>query len=173
MNKNELRIKFKQVRKDILDKNNQSEIIYQKIINNKCVNKCDTVLLYSSLNDEVDTFKMINYFLKHKKVALPRVRGNDMDFYYIKSVDELKKGSFDILEPTSNDKVTSNNCVCIVPGICFDKNGYRIGYGKGYYDKYLSNKSIYKIGICFKECLIDNMSHDLYDIKVDLIVSSF
>ena len=123
MNKNELRIKFKQVRKDILDKNNQSEIIYQKIINNKCVNKCDTVLLYSSLNDEVDTFKMINYFLKHKKVALPRVRGNDMDFYYIKSVDELKKGSFDILEPTSNDKVTSNNCVCIVPGICFDKNG--------------------------------------------------
>ena len=74
---------------------------------------------------------------------------------------------------TSNDKVTSNNCVCIVPGICFDKNGYRIGYGKGYYDKYLSNKSIYKIGICFKECLIDNMPHDLYDIKVDLIVSSF
>ena len=87
--------------------------------------------------------------------------------------ENLKKGSFDILEPTSNDKVTSNNCVCIVPGICFDKNGYRIGYGKGYYDKYLSNKSIYKIGICFKECLIDNMPHDLYDIKVDLIVSSF
>ena len=98
------------------------------------------------------------------KGKAPSITGN---------VDELKKGSFDILEPTSNDKVTSNNCVCIVPGICFDKNGYRIGYGKGYYDKYLSNKSIYKIGICFKECLIDNMPHDLYDIKVDLIVSSF
>lgn len=173
MNKNELRIKFKQIRKDISNKKNQSEIIYQNIINNKYINNCDTVLLYSSLSDEVDTFCMIKYFLKYKKVALPRVCGNDMDFYYIKSIDELKKGSFNILEPTSNDKVCSSNCVCIVPGICFDKEGYRIGYGKGYYDKYLSNKNIYKIGICFKECLIDYIPHDLYDIKVDLIVSSF
>ncbi len=173
MNKNELRIKFKQLRKDILNKNYQNEIIYQKIINNEYINNCDTVLLYSSLIDEVDTFKMIKYFLKCKKVALPRVCGNNMDFYYIKSINELKKGSFNILEPTSNDKVKLDNCVCIVPGICFDKDGYRIGYGKGYYDKYLTNKNIYKIGICFKECLLNNIPHDLYDVKVDLIVSSF
>lgn len=173
MNKNELRIMFKQIRKEIINKDIQNEIIYQKIINNKTIMQADTILLYASLDDEVDTFKMIEYFLSFKKVALPKVNGNNMEFYYINSISELKKGSFNILEPTCNNKIDSNNCVCIVPGICFDKHGYRIGYGKGFYDRYLVNKNIYKIGICFKECFVDVLPCNKYDIKVDLIVSSF
>lgn len=173
MNKDELRIKYKQIRKEILNKDTQNEIIYQKIINNKIIMQKDTILLYASLNNEVNTFKMIEYFLNFKKVALPKVNGDNMEFYYVNSIRELRKGKFNILEPTSNNKANYDNCVCIVPGVCFDKNGYRVGYGKGYYDRFLANKNIYKVGVCFKECFIENIPCDKYDIKVDLIVSSF
>ena len=79
-----------------------------------------------------------------------------MNFYYINSLDELMEGYFGILEPTSNNKIEDfNNAVSITPGICFSYDLYRIGYGKGYYDKFYSNHGVYKIGLCYSNCLID------------------
>ena len=70
-----------------------------------------------------------------------------------------------------NKKLNSfKNTICILPGICFDKKGNRIGYGKGYYDKYLKDKNIYKIGLCYKECIVNNIKSDRFDIKVNKII---
>lgn len=172
MNKNELRKIYRLKRKNIENKTIKDKIIYNKVINNKYVLKSDLILIYVSNNEEVNTLNIINYFLSFKKVAVPRIDNNIMNFYIINSLDELKKGYFNILEPITNNKVLSySNSVCITPGICFDNNGYRVGYGKGFYDKFFSKNNIYKIGLCYKECIIENIIIDKYDINVDEIIN--
>ena len=64
-----------------------------------------------------------------------------------------------------------NNTVSITPGICFSYDLYRIGYGKGFYDKFYSNHDVYKIGLCYSDCLIDKIDNDKYDIKVNEIIT--
>lgn len=173
MNKNELRKQFKQIRKSIKDKKNKDNIIFYKVINNTKIIESNTILLYVSLNDEVDTINLIKYFLDKKIVALPKVENDIMNFYIINSINDLKEGYYHILEPITNNKLNNfENTTIIVPGICFDKNGYRIGYGKGFYDKFLVDKNIYSIGLCYKECLIDNTFHDIHDIKVNDIITN-
>ena len=85
---------------------------------------------------------------------------------------ELKKGYFNILEPTTKAKLLNfKNAVCITPGICFSNSKYRIGYGKGFYDKFLNENDIYKIGLCYKECLINEVFNDIYDIKMNEVIT--
>ncbi len=171
MNKNELRKIYKYIRNNIKDRNIQNEIIFNKVISLEKVKKADTILIYVSFNNEVDTLNIIKYFLGKKKVAVPKVNGNEMNFYYIDSFNDLSKGSFNILEPITTNKVTNfDNSICIVPGLCFDKENYRLGYGKGYYDKFLSNKNIYTIGLSYKETIIKKLPIDKYDIKLDKVI---
>ncbi len=171
MNKNEVRKIYKYIRNNIKDRNIQNEIIFNKVISLEKVKKADTILIYVSFNNEVDTLNIIKYFLGKKKVAVPKVNGNEMNFYYIDSFNDLSKGSFNILEPITTNKVTNfDNSICIVPGLCFDKENYRLGYGKGYYDKFLSNKNIYTIGLSYKETIIKKLPIDKYDIKLDKVI---
>ena len=95
-----------------------------------------------------------------------------MNFYFINSINDLKLGYFNILEPTTTKQVMSyNNAVCITPGICFSHSKYRIGYGKGFYDKFFDKFNIYKIGLCYKDCYIDIEFNNKYDIKVDEVIT--
>ena len=64
------------------------------------------------------------------------------------------------------------SCVSITPGVCFSRDLYRIGYGKGFYDKFYSeHREIYKIGLTYDECIIDNFNVDMYDQKLDLVIT--
>ena len=86
-----------------------------------------------------------------------------MNFYYINSLDDLEIGNYNILEPTTQNIVTNfNNTISITPGICFSKDLYRIGYGKGYYDRFYQKHDIYRIGICYQKCLLNNIPHNHY-----------
>lgn len=173
MNKNELRKKYKEVRKNIYNKEELNNIIFNKVINNKKVLSCNTILIYVSFNDEVDTINIIKYFLGKKKIAVPRIENNIMNFYYINSLNDLKEGYFNILEPTTNNKVKDyNNSICITPGICFDSNNYRVGYGKGYYDRFLSDKNIYTIGISYKDTIVKKIDTDKHDIKLNEVITN-
>ena len=170
--KTELREKYLLVRNNINKKWKKNKVIYEKVINNSYVKNSDAILIYVSKDSEVDTINLIKYFLKYKKVAVPKVNNNIIEFYYIDSLDDLEKGFFNVLEPITKKKVTNfNNVVCITPGICFNKKGFRIGYGKGYYDRFFSNHKIYAIGLCYQECLINNNFADSYDIKVNEVIS--
>lgn len=131
---------------------------------------CSDVLIYYSINDEVDTLGLIRFcLLNSKRVFIPRCN-ESMDFYLINGFDDLKLGKYNIMESTSfiNDY---HNSICITPGICFDKYFYRIGYGKGYYDKFFSNYDGIKIGLCYENCLIDDCFHNELDIPVDIVVT--
>lgn len=174
LNKEHLRKYYLSIRNNIQDKNMKDITIYNKVINNFMVQKSNLILIYVSTRGEIDTNLLIKYFLdNNKKVAIPKVNGNDMDFYYISDISEMSIGYKGIYEPITNKKVTNfTSCVSITPGICFSKNNYRIGYGKGFYDKFYKKHNVYKIGLCYKECLVDSFNIDKFDIKVDEIITN-
>ena len=88
-------------------------------------------------------------------------------------MDDLKKGYFNVYEPVTNNEVKSlESAVSITPGICFSKYNDRIGYGKGFYDRFYLDNKVYKIGICYKECLINENFGEENDIKVDTVITN-
>ena len=170
--KDELRKKYLDIRNNITNRYKKDNLIYNKVINNEMVRNAKTILIYVSYRNEVDTLKIIDFFLNKKDIAVPKVEDGVINFYYIKSMDELKKGSFNILEPITNKIVSDfSNCISITPGICFSSNMYRIGYGGGYYDRFFQDKNIYKIGITYEECMVEYIDNDKYDIVMDEIIT--
>ena len=172
MKKEFLRKKYKEKRDNIKNKVTKDNLIYQKVINNKDILSSKTLLIYISINSEVDTTKIINYFLNTKNIAVPKIIDNDMFFCYVTNLNELTPGKYNIPEPTNENIVTDfDNAICIVPGICYDKENYRIGYGKGYYDRFLSKNKIKTIGLCYKECIVKKIDNDKYDYKIDEVIT--
>lgn len=151
--------------------------ICNKLLNLWAVRETDTFLCYVSTDIEVDTRELINALLSSgKRVAVPRCEGgpSEMNFYYINSLDELLPGSFGVLEPESDEEnmlTQTENTICIVPAFMFDKSGYRLGYGKGYYDRYLSKYKGSTIGICYSQNVKDELFHGKFDRTVDMIVT--
>ncbi len=177
--KNSLRAKYKDIRKNFL--NDQKSIADNKILNNivslSCYKECETLLTFVSTKIEVDTFSLIKKALKDgKKVAVPKCIDNTrlMDFYLIESLDQLEVATFSVLEPIISkcEKLTDfSNSICLVPGLAFDQYGYRLGYGKGYYDRFLSNYSCKRIGICYCNCTLNRLINGRFDQKVDLLIT--
>ncbi len=172
MKKEFLRKKYKEKRDNIKNKVTKDNLIYQKVINNKDILSSKTLLIYISINSEVDTTKIINYFLNTKNIAVPKIIDNNMYFCYVTNLNDLTPGKYNIPEPTNENIVTDfDNAICIVPGICYDKKNYRVGYGKGYYDRFLSKNKIKTIGLCYKECMIEKIDNDKYDYKIDEVIT--
>ncbi len=137
---------------------------------------CTTILIYMSTAIEVDTREIIeNAWADGKRVAVPRCIPDTrlMDFHYIESFDDVASGMFGVLEPNETlEKVTDfEGCLMIVPAMQFDINGYRLGYGKGYYDRYMSQFTGVSAGLCYIEELRRHMYHGRYDKPVDIIVT--
>ena len=172
MNKQILRNKYKQIRKNIKDKEKLDSIIFNKIVSLKEYKKSNLILTYVSLKEEVDTIELIKHSLNRgKQVAVPKCEGNDIVFYYINNLYDLEEGKFGILEPKTNEVVNKfDNSICIIPGIAFDKENNRLGYGKGFYDRFLENYKGIKIGLTYRECICDKIDTDENDVKMDMII---
>lgn len=132
-------------------------------------------LIYVSVGDEADTLNIINYLLNNnKRVAVPVCNDKDMFFYEIRSLDELCAGKFGI--PTVNTDLSEKideykDAICIVPGICFDNYGNRIGYGGGYYDRFLSANPVKTVGLCYERCMCNSLPSENFDKSVDYILT--
>lgn len=178
--KKQLRNKYKLLRKNMLQniKRKKDNDIFNRVISSSAYKSCDLLLTYVSTEIEVDTLELINYsLLIGKKVAVPKcIDGTrNMIFYYINSLNDLENGAFSVLEPII-DKCTPVNdfkkALCIVPGLAFDVLGYRLGYGKGYYDRFfISNAELLKLGICYCTCTVNKLYRGKYDIPVDLLIT--
>ena len=137
----------------------------------------NVLLIYVSTPIEVDTFRIICQALEDgKRVAVPRCVPDtrNMEFYYIDSTDELSPGLFGVLEPAVNlDRLykESEGGLCIVPAFSYDWRGYRLGYGKGYYDRFLSRFEGNMVGICYSECVQRSLPHGRFDRPVELLVT--
>ena len=97
-----------------------------------------------------------------------------MEFYEIFSLDELSPGTFGVDEPAADPArllPQDPGGLCIVPALCYDDYGYRLGYGKGYYDRYLANYSGIRVGICYAACVRRSLFHGRYDRPVELLIT--
>ena len=123
-----------------------------------------TVCIYMPTGNEIDTSAIIQYCLENqKRVAAPRIEGDTMDFYYFQSIVDLKQGAYDIWEPTGTERVTDEESVVIMPGVAFDLDCNRIGYGKGYYDKYLSkHPKMKKIALAYEFQIVGKIKRSLW-----------
>lgn len=154
-----------------------SQIITHKISELDEFKSAKTVMSYLSKDDEVSLESL--FIDKTKKWFVPLMKNSSIvlaPYKYRETI--LRKGAFGIMEP----EVKPDECfdqvqkkipidLILVPGLCFDKKGGRIGYGGGYYDKFLKlNPGSKKIGCCPKDCLYDELPQDKWDIRVDLVV---
>jgi 5-formyltetrahydrofolate cyclo-ligase len=171
MNKKELREKYISIRKNITNKEDKSNIIFNSIINDKDYINSKVIGIYKSLSNEVNTDRLIEYSLSiGKVVVLPKIDKDNMNFYLIDNNTKYIKSSFGVEEPISNTVITDID-LFIIPGVVFDKFLNRIGFGKGYYDKYLDNSDSIKIGICFEEQITNSIKTDSNDIKMNKIIT--
>lgn len=137
----------------------------------------NVLLIYVSTSIEVDTHRIIRRAIADgKRVAVPRCVPDtrNMEFYYIDSIEELSPGMFGVLEPSTNPDRLYKECeggLCIVPAFSYDWRGYRLGYGKGYYDRFLSRFEGNMVGICYSDCVQRSLPHGRYDRPVELLVT--
>ena len=177
--KKEMRAQARNMRRSLSPevKNALDRKIKNKLLNLFAVREATTVLCYVSTEIEVDTRDFISTLLEQgKRVAVPRCEGDDgeMNFYYINSLSELSSGSFGVDEPNPSQSVMfadAVDSVCIVPAFMFDTKGFRIGYGKGYYDRFLSRFEGSAIGVCYSDNLQQELHHGKYDRAVSLVVT--
>lgn len=177
--KTELREKYRRLRLEMTPeiREEKDEAIARHVYRLWQYAEHDTLLIYVSTPIEVDTHRIIRHALSDgKTVAVPRcVPGTrEMNFYRINSLDELESGTFGVLEPPpveENLLPPDTDGLCIVPAFSYDWNGYRLGYGKGYYDRFLSQFRGQIVGICYSECVQKSLPHGRYDRPVELLVT--
>ncbi|WP_428865203.1 5-formyltetrahydrofolate cyclo-ligase [Clostridium sediminicola] len=178
--KNKLRKEMMNLRENINieDKKIKDKIIFEKIIYDKTFLDAKSIFTFVSFKNEVNTHKLIKYSLaKGKSVYVPKVNSinKSMKAIKINSLDELKKSNYGILEPIAEANKFAEDKIdlIIVPGLAFDKNGGRLGYGGGYYDKFFQdgNMKAYKMGLAYSFQVVDQVPVNEYDVMLDGIVT--
>ena len=190
--KNNLRQRMRNFRDSLssdikLEKDNN---VINNVLKLNAYKNAKIVLCYMSTPKEIETKDLIKKAWKDgKKVALPKcinnpikdkndfkekALANQLEFYFIKSFTDLKKQSFGLMEPdidTCEKVVNFDESICIIPAFCFDSFGYRVGYGGGYYDRFLQKYIGAKIGVVYKECVLKKLKHGRYDIPTNYVVT--
>ncbi len=183
MLKEKLRKKYRNKRQSlsstIISRN--SSIITNKLDSYILKNNYKNIMIFVSFRNEIYTHDLIKKWLieRDKNIFVPYIE-NDIDQMKISQIKDfekdLERGVYNILEPT--EKIKNNNEVydldiIVVPGLVFSKDGYRIGYGGGYYDKFLSKVSneVKKVGIVYSDFVVNDLPVDEYDLPVDLIMT--
>ncbi|MFA9378386.1 MAG: 5-formyltetrahydrofolate cyclo-ligase [Lachnotalea sp.] len=170
------------IRKLVLQKRNElskeeltckSQLICNQLIALDEYKYAEVIYIYMDFRNEVMTNIIIENALHvGKKVALPKVDKDDMIFYYIDSYQDLKKGYYGILEPVTTNHAEEASVLIVIPGVAFDESGLRIGYGKGYYDKFLCKHMEYtKIAFGFELQMVEKIPYNEYDIPMDMIIT--
>jgi len=169
------------LRQEILEKRDslsQKEILKKsKKINRKLrrkIKKFKTVMFYVSKGSEVFTHDIIRKLIKKKKIIVPVTdfKNKGIIASEINDFSELEPGYYGVLEPKNIKKVDVNEIeAVIVPGVVFDKKKDRIGYGEGYYDKFLKKTKALKIGLAFDFQVVDEIKSEEYDVPVDIIIT--
>lgn len=152
----------------------KSKNIIDKILATDSYKKAGCIYAYISTRNEVDLRELIEAaWTEGKRVAVPKVCGQDMSFYYIESYADLVKGNFGILEPRNGTMhAEEKDALMFIPGVAYDNTGNRIGYGGGYYDRYLAGEhSHYIIAPAYRFQIVDRLTSEEHDIQVDEIIS--
>ena len=158
----------------------RNEKICKNMLSSATFRYADILLMYYPKPDEIDIRPVAEAALAAgKKIAFPRCNPTDhtMIFHFVSSLAELCPGSYNIMEPAESlpaftpDMAESANVACIVPAVVFDKKGFRIGYGGGYYDRYLAGFRGTKIGFAYRDFIVNSVPHGRFDLTVDVMIT--
>ena len=150
-----------------------SRQIIDRLISQDFFCNADTVLTYVSYNQEVETHFFIDNCLSlGKTVLVPKVYGRDMKFHRITALSELKPGKYGILEPDNTDICEPEQGLMIMPGLAFDKEHHRAGYGGGFYDRYLSRHTQHAtVAMALDFQIVETVPSDVYDICPQMLIT--
>lgn len=135
--------------------------------------RAKTIYGYLPYNQEVHTTAMLVRALQEgKRVAVPKIFGDEMKFIYITDLSQVEKGYRGIPEPVANEPVANDpTALVLMPGVAFTKNGDRIGYGGGYYDKFLAREPEHPtVALCYDFQIVETLPTQEHDIPVELVL---
>lgn len=154
-------------------------LIAEKVLGHNWFQTAEKILVYVNTGSEADTRMIIEEAFRQKKqVFAPKVQGQEMSFYRISSFEELEAGFKGILEPVSGlpefyyQKERDWNTLILMPGVAFDLSRNRIGYGKGYYDRYLQDKKeLRKMALAYECQIVDAFEAKPHDCRPDVVLT--
>ena len=177
----------KQIRKLIISKRDNLDKdlknVYDEKIKNNLINKdmfikSQNIFIYVGFGSEINTSQYIEEFLSiNKNILIPRteIETKKMDAVKIHNLNDLQKDKYGILEPKKSLPAFSKDKIdlVILPGVAFSESGDRIGYGGGYYDRYLKslNNNIPKVALCYEFQIQNNLISEIHDIKADYVIT--
>lgn len=157
-----------------------SKVIQDKIIYSPEFESSPTLGIYFPINSEVMTQNIIDAAIGKKGIGLPRIVKNEIKFFEIDQPDytnHLTTGRYGLKEPIISKEISESITLLIVPGTVFDTNGYRLGYGKGYYDRFISDyrqrgRLAFAVGLAFDFQLIDqSLPYTPFDERMNIVVT--
>ena len=153
-------------------RNISSKKIYQNLKQVDSYINSQNVACYFPIGSEVDTHDIMLDILEHdKNMLLPKIIDSNLEFYDVPNLEKLEKGRFDIMEPKDSCKKAENVDCILVPTVGISKSGDRLGYGRGYYDKFLSSTDAIKISLTYWKQIVKFVPSESHDIKIDLIIT--
>ena len=159
------------------EKAKRDEKINRLILSSASFRYAKTILAYYPREGEVDLRPALETALAQgKRVALPRVEGDHlMTYRLVCSLDGLVSGAFGLLEPSADtpiyEEVAGETALCLVPGVVFDRYGYRIGYGGGYYDRFLHAYSGASAGVIYRDFILPSLPRGRYDLALPVMIT--
>ena len=147
--------------------------IFQALTALPVFKQAKNVFTYVSVKNEIDTLRLIEHcFEQGKNVAVPVCHpGYVLKPHIITALDQLKPAKMKLLEPDANSPVMCDTDICIIPALSVDENLVRLGYGGGYYDRFLPGFQGAKIGLCRKQLLSKLLPNCPYDVKLDIVIT--
>lgn len=175
--------KNKQIRKASIEFRNSlghalhkqyDEKICKRILESTEYQNANLIFMYMAYRNEVDLSMVLYHAWEHKKrIGIPKVSGEDLIFYEIQSMDELVDGYHSIKEPSENLLVVNEMPqLILVPGVAFDRRGNRLGYGKGFYDRFFhQHMNCYKLAVAYEGQFSEQISVNEHDVRMDCIIT--
>ena len=175
MDKTELRREIRARKRAMTEEEieTRSAKLAQLFFASEAYQKAKTIYGYLPYNQEVRTVPMLAQALKDgKKVAVPKVYGEEMKFLYLDDLNAVAKGYAGIPEPIADEPVAQDEtALVLMPGLAFDPQGHRIGYGGGFYDKFLAAEPNHPtLALCYEFQMLPKLDVEDHDIPVDTVL---
>lgn len=175
MNKQELRRAIRERKRAMTEEEivERSNALAEKFYNSPAYQAASTIYGYLPYNQEVRTVPMLQRALDEgKRVAVPKVYGEDMRFIYLDDLTQVSKGYAGIPEPIADAPVAEDQrALVLMPGLAFDPQGHRIGYGGGFYDRFLAQEPHHPtLALCYEFQMQAHLDTEEFDIPVDTVL---
>lgn len=176
MDKNDLRMRISQAKRAMTSRQIEarSAALAQKLFATAEYRAAHALFAYIPINQEVRTQPVIRRaWADGKRVAVPRVEGDALRFIWIDSFCDLAEGAFGIPEPPEDGaEADDETALLLVPGLAFDRAGHRVGYGGGYYDRYLAAHPHHPtLALCYGFQLVERLAAEAHDVPVDSVIA--